>query len=225
VTSLLLRFHRFLGGPISGGILRGILLVASSSVLLRTSAFAMPAEEITQAVAVQGVLDISQARPRQFVKAFTAVALRAQPRDLPDYVIAAVNLRPDLAPNVAAVAVKAAVKNWEAKPEALCTMIERIVRAAIAADPDSAVSIAKAAVSASPELRRCVVAAAVSARPEEKEAIVQAANSKTMPFAFLTFSATDISGFTFTAATLNPANISDLGGDGNVNSPEQPPSY
>jgi hypothetical protein len=104
-------------------------------------------------------------------------------------------------------------------------MIERIVRAAIAANPEDAVPIAKAAVSASPELRRCVVAAAISAKPEEKEAIVQAANGKTLPFAFLTFSATDISGFTFTAATLNPANISDLAGDGNVNSPEQPPSH
>jgi hypothetical protein len=221
VTNLLRRFHRFLSRPSSGGI----LLVASSSVLLSTSALALPADEITRAVAVNGVSDISQARPRQFVKAFSAVALRVQPRDLPDYVVAAVNLRPNLAPNVVAVAVKAAVKNWEAKPEALCAIIERIVRAAIAVNPDAAVSIAKAAVSASPELRRCVVAAAISARPEEKEAIVQAASGKTMPFAFLTFSATDISGFTFTAATLNPANISDLGGDGNVNSPEQPRSH
>jgi hypothetical protein len=88
------------------------LLVALGSVLLNASAFATPAEEITRAVAVNGVSGVSQARPRLFLKAFTAVALRAQPRDLPDYVIAAVNLRPDLAPNSVAVAVKAAARNW-----------------------------------------------------------------------------------------------------------------
>jgi hypothetical protein len=174
---------------------------------------------------VNGVSDISQARPRQFVKAFNAVALRIPPRDLPDYVDAAINLRPDLAPNVVAVAIKAAVRNWEAKPEMLCGMIERIVKVAIAAaSPDSATSIANAGVSASPDLRRCIMEAAIAAAPDSKDAIVEAASARTQPFAFLTFSATDLSGFSFTAATLSPANVSDLGGDGSVNSPEQPPS-
>ena len=201
------------------------LLLACASILLSTSAFATPAEEITSAVAVNGAGDVSQARPRQFVKAFTAVALRVPPRELPDYVVAAINLRPDLAPNVVAVAIKSALKNWEAKPAALCGMIERIVKAAIAANPDAAVSITKAATSASPELRKCVVEAAIAAVPNAKDAIVRAATAAAQPFAFLTFSATDTSGFSFTAATLSPANISNLGGDGNVNSPEQPPSH
>ena len=200
------------------------VLLACASILLSASAFATPAEEITSAVAVNGA-DVSQARPRQFVKAFTAVALRVPPRELPDYVLAAINLRPDLAPNVVAVAIKAAVKNWEAKPAALCGMIERIVRAGIAANPDAALSITKAATSASPELRKCVVEAAIAAAPSAKDAIVRAATVAAQPFAFLTFSATDTSGFSFTAATLSPANISNLGGDGNVNSPEQPPSH
>lgn len=201
------------------------LLLACASILLSASAFATPAEEITNAVAVTGAADVSQARPRQFVKAFTAVALRVPPRELPDYVVAAINLRPDLASSSVAIAVKAAVKNWEAKPAALCGMIERIVRAGIAANPDAAVSIAKAASSASPELRKCVMEAAIAAAPDAKDAIVHAATAATQPFAFLTFSATDTSGFSFTAATLSPANISNLGGDGNVNSPEQPPSH
>jgi hypothetical protein len=206
-------FHRF------------FLVVLCGSVLLSASAFATPAEEITRAVTAHGISDVSQARPRQFSKAFNAVALRIAPRDLPDYVAAAVNLRPDLASHVVAVAVKAAVKNWEAKPEALCGMIERIVKAAIAMNPEAAPSVAKASASVWPELRRCALEAAISAAPESKESIVNAVNSKTLPYAFLTFSATDTSGFSFTAATLNPANISDMGDNGHVNSPEQPPSH
>jgi hypothetical protein len=201
------------------------LLLACASILLSASAFATPTEEITSAVAVNGATDVSQARPRQFVKAFTAVALRVPPRELPDYVIAAINLRPDLAPSVVGIAIKSAVKNWETKPVALCAMIERIVRAGIAANPDAAVSITKAATAASPELRKCVVEAAVAAVPDAKDAIVHAATATTVPFAFLTFSATDTSGFSFMAATLSPANISNLGDDGRVNSPEQPPSH
>src|SRR5689334_16334478 len=97
--------------------------------------FATPADEITRAVTVNGVSDVARARPRRFVKAFAAVTLRVPPRDLPDYVVAAINLRPDLAANVVAVAVKASVKNWETKPQLLCLMIERIVQAGIAANP------------------------------------------------------------------------------------------
>lgn len=201
------------------------MIALCGSILLSTSAFATPAEEIIRAVAANGISDVSQARPRQFVKAFNAIALRSPPRDLPDYVTAAINLRPDVAPNVVAIAIKAAVKKWEAKPAALCGMIDRIVKAAIAANRDAAVSIAKAAASTAPESRHCVVEAAVAAAPEAKDAIVEAAGARTLPFAFLTFSATDTSGFSFSAATLNPANISDLGANGNVNSPEQPPSH
>jgi hypothetical protein len=194
-----------------------------AAVLLPVSTFATPAEEISRAVAVQGVADMSMAQPKQFLKAFTAITLRTQPRVLPEYVIAAINVRPELAPNIVAVAIKAAVKNLEDKPSALCSMIDRIVRAAIAANPEAMVAVVRAAVSASPQLRHCVVNGAISASPMARDAIVQAATPRAVPFAFLTFSASDSSGFSFTAATLSPANISDLGGS-NVNSPEQPPS-
>jgi hypothetical protein len=201
------------------------LLAILCGLVLSVPAYATPAEEIIRAVAVHGVADISLARSGQFLKGFSAVALRVQPRDLPEYVIAAINLRPDLAPRAVAVAVKAAAKNWEAKPEALCALIARIVTAAIAAEPDAAVAIAKAGASASPRLRQCIVAAAIAAAPQAKAAIMEAATTKTQPFAFLTFSASDTSGFSFSPATLNPANISDPGDDDRVNSPEQPPSH
>jgi hypothetical protein len=203
---------------------RNALLILCGLALLSASALATPTEEITRAVAVNGVSDVSLAQPKQFLKAFTAVAFRAQPRELPDYVIAAVNLRPDLSPRIVAVAIRAAVKNWEAKPEALCAMIDRIIRAAVAADPESVVSIVRAGASVSPELRHCIIAGAIAAAPREKDAILHAATAKPIPFAFLTFSATDNGGFSFTPATLSPANISDLGNNGSVTSPEQPPS-
>jgi hypothetical protein len=203
---------------------RNAALILCLSAVLPAAADGAPAEEIAKAVAVNnGVTDVAAARPKQFLKAFTSVALRANPRDLPDYVVAAINLRPDLASTIAAVAVKAAVKNWEGKPNALCAMINRIINAAIAANPDAVVLIVKAGAGASPELRHCVVTGAISAAPMAKEAIIQAATAKAVPFAFLTFSATDTSGFSFTAATLSPANISDLEND-TVNSPEQPPT-
>lgn len=204
---------------------RNLLLAACGCALFTTSALANPAEEITRAVAVNGVADVSQASARQFIKAFTAVALRAQPRDLPHYVVAGIDLRPDLAPRIVGAAIRVTVRNSDGKAGLLCLMVERIIRAAIAAHPDAAASIAKAGSAAAPELRRCVIDAAVSAAPDKKAEIVQAATAKAIPYAFLSFSASEPNGFSFSAATLNPANISSPDDDGVVTSPEQPPTH
>lgn len=212
------RFYQVFGRQ-SRPAVRVSLLVLCASALLTASASATPAEEISSAVVVHGVADITAAPPKQFLKAFTAVAMRAPPRELPDYVIAAINLRSDLAPNIVAVAIKAAVKNWEEMARARCAIIDRITRAAIAANPDAVLAVVKGAASASPQSRHCIVSAAISAAPHEKEAILRAATARALPFAFLTFSSADHSGFFFTAPTLNPANISER-----VNSPEQPPT-
>lgn len=204
---------------------KNVLLTACGYALFTVCALASPADEITRAVAVNGIGDVADASPRQFLKAFTAVALRAHPRDLPNYVVAAIDLRPDLAPRTVGVAITAAVKNSEGKAGLLCALVERIIRAGIAARPDAAVTIAKAGSSAVPELRHCVIDAAVSAMPDKKTEIVQAATAKAVPFAFLTFSASEPNAFSFSAATLNPANISSPDDDGAVNSPEQPPTH
>ena len=210
--------------PKARTLLRNVLLVACACALLAARALGTPSEEITRAIEANGVSDVSQARPRHVVRGFTALTFRVQPRDLPDYVIAAINLRPDLAPNIVAVAVKATVKRPGMKPESLCMMIERIVRAAIAADPSSAVSIARAAASASPTLRRCVISAAVAAAPQAKEQIVEAA-TQTVPLAFLTLSISEEVGFSSWAGTLNSSKV-DVGNSGGVvNSPEQPPAH
>jgi hypothetical protein len=186
---------------------------------------ATPREEIVQAVAANTTTDISEAQPKKFLRAFNAVAFRVQPRALPDYVIAAINLRPDLASKIVAVAVKSAVKNFEAKPHLLCAIVEGIVKAAITANPDAAVAIVEAGASASPQQRQCVADAALAVAPEASKAIIEAARAKTLPFAFLTFSASAVDGFSFTPATLNPANIFAPVNDGSVLSPEQPPSH
>lgn len=188
-----------------------------------TAALATPAEEISQAVAATGVADARAATPKQFLKAFTAVSFRVRSRTLPEYVNAAVSLRPELASNIVAIAIKAAAKQGEDKPNALCAIIDRIVRAAIAANPGAVVSVVRAAVSASPQLRQCVVNGAISAAPMAKDAIVRAATARALPFAFLSFSINDQGGFSFVSPTLNPANISELG-DSDVNSPEQSPT-
>jgi hypothetical protein len=201
-----------------------VTLIACASAFFAVTSFATPREEIARAVAAGGSSDLSQTHPNQFLRAFNAVALRAPARELPAYVSAAIELRPDLPGKIVAVAVKAAIKHWETRPGALCQMIERIVTAAIAANPRAAISIAQAAVAASPGMRTCVVDAAISAAPEREAAIHNATEFRGGAFGFLTFSEKQETGFVFSAATLSPANISDLRGDETVNSPEQPPS-
>jgi hypothetical protein len=213
------------GGGLRRGGLRSLLAVVCATALLHVPAFALPTDEITRAVTATGASDVSSAGPRQFIKAFTAVALRAPARELPDYVTAAVNLRPAIAPNIVAVAIKAAVKHRGEKTEALALLVDHIIRAAIAANPDAAVAIAKAGYAAAPEFRRIILTAAISAAPGEKDALLQAATSKSVPLAFLTFSAADSGGFSFGPSTLNPANITEVGDDENVASPEQPPVH
>ncbi|HVF70752.1 MAG TPA: hypothetical protein VM940_04000 [Chthoniobacterales bacterium] len=198
--------------------------MACAAALWQTTAFALPGDEIGMAVRANGAAHVASAQPKQFVKAFTAVAFRAEARALPEYVLAAVHLRPELAPTIVAVAIKAAIKKRDAKAGALCSIVERIVMAGIAANPDAAVAIARSASSAALDFRRCVVSAAISAAPAKKDAILQAATARSASFASLTFSASDSSGFSFTAATLNPANISDLSEDDAVASPEQAPA-
>jgi hypothetical protein len=191
------------------------LVVAFSAALLASSSLATPTEDIERAVAVNGVSDISQTRPKQFLKAFTAITIRTQPRELPGYVVAAVNLRRDLSPKITAVAIKAAVKGWESKQGALLGLIDQIIRAAITADPSAAISIVQAGVEASPALRHCVMTAAVAAAPNQQTAIRFAAESHFASLALLSLSGIDEAVFPAGSVTLNPAS---------VNSPEQPPS-
>jgi len=188
------------------------------------SSFATPTEEITQAVAVGGASDISQARTRQFARAFTAVALRTPQRELPAYVAAAISLRPDLSSKIVAAAIKVAVRQWKSKPATLCEMIDRIVRSAVAANPEAVLSIARAAANASSGLRPCVASSALAAAREQG---LDTSNDSRLSLALLSFATHQPNmeaPASFGTGTINPANNSDLRESSPVNSPEQPPA-
>jgi hypothetical protein len=157
---------------------------------------AAPADEITRAVSVHGVSDVSHVPSKQFSKAFLAVALRVDPDDLPDYIDAAVKLRPDLAPTSVAIALKVAWENWRTTSDpmltslthhsttgraALCELIEQIVKRAVVAARNNAPQIARAAVATCPEMRQCILTAAIAAAPEAEEAIMSAVTSSSPP--------------------------------------------
>ena len=221
----MLTFHQPSSGLFKGhASAKAILLIACVLVLLGKPLLATPAEDITQAAFVSGGSDISQARPKQFVRAFTSVALRTPPRDLPDYVTAAIGLRPDLAPKIVAAAVKVASRHSESKRTALCEIVDRIVRAAIAANPEAILSIGRAAVETNPALRHCVASSVIVAAREQGLAPSSAAN---LSMAMLSFgipeSPTELPA-SFGTGTMNPANLSDRREGSRVNSPEQPPT-
>jgi hypothetical protein len=201
------------------------LLIACLSALLIAPSFASPGDEIARAVAVNGASNVSQARPNQFLRAFGAIALRTQTRELPAYVIAAVGLRPDLAPKIVVVALRTAARQLGSKHAALSLITDRIVRAAIAANSDAAVSIARAAIEAFPALRQCVVAAAISAAPSKEAEIQAPSESPSASLGLITLAGSDDAGFSIGSDAFNPANVSDLSGSTGVNSPEQPPSH
>lgn len=202
-----------------------VIFVPLVAIVFNAAVIAAPSDEISAAVFAGGSADTAQASRAVFLRGFNSVALRVKPRDLPEYVIAAINLRPDLAPQIVAVTVKAVVKGSQTKPQVLCGLIERIVSAAIAADSQTAASIAKAAAAASPTLRHCILSAAIGAAPQAKDQIIAAIAAKTVPLAFLTSSVSADGEFSSTSSPLNSANIFDAGNSGVVVSPEQPPSH
>jgi hypothetical protein len=174
----------------------GLVLCAAFSVSSIPVIQAAPTDEIIRAVSVHGVSDVSQASAKQFSKAFFAVALRVDPDDLPNYVDAAVKLRPDLAPTAVAIALKVACENWRTTSDpmltsltrhsttgraALCELIGQIVKRAVLGARDHAPEIARAAVATCPEMRQCILTAAIGAAPEAEEAIMRAVTSSSPP--------------------------------------------
>jgi hypothetical protein len=199
------------------------LVIACALAVLAASSFATPTEEIVRAVSVGGTADTSQAGSNQFMRAFKAVALRMPPRELPAYVTAAINLRPDLSARIVSASIKVAVKHSESKRTVLCEMIDRIIRAAVAANPEAVLSIARAAADASTGLRPCVASSALAAAREQG---FDTSNESGLTIALLSFVThqpnIEIANSLGTG-TINPANLSDLR-ENPVNSPEQPPT-
>ncbi len=219
------RFDPVAGDP-AGAFVRKSLTPALVSlgagiILFSSPVCATPADDVARA-AVSGAASVAKAQPDQFLRGFTAIVVRAKPREVPGYVTVAIHLRADLTTGVVAAAIKLAEKKTASSTQSLrASLCIAILKAAIAANPDAAVAIAKAAVTAAPDLREALIAAAIAGAPAQRAAILRATQIEL--FAGL-FNSTGEEGANFFSGvgTINPANISDT--RGNVNSPEQPPS-
>lgn len=195
-----------------------ILISLVASGLISTVCFATPTQEINAAVASDNSVTVQVIGPTTFLRGFGTVAMRIQPRDLPAYAGAAVTLRPDLSVNIVNAAISVAARKCMSNRAMLCALCDRIVKAAIAANPDSAVEIMRAAAAASPSLRDCILAAAIEAAPDLKLSFIQAVTADEILGAssFHTMSAD--TGFFGGTGSINPASMS--GKHRHVNSPE-----
>jgi hypothetical protein len=132
-------------------------MAASIFVLaLFTGSFAVasPAVEINRAVNVAGGADVKNALPSTFIQGFNAVFIKVKQAEAPHYVSTAVKMRPDLAAQITVAALNARVRDRQG-----CDEISAIIKAAIAAAPDSRYAIARAVLAALPGSRQCVLAA------------------------------------------------------------------
>jgi hypothetical protein len=177
--------------------LTAVFLAAIVIFSSTASSLASSTDAITRAVLTSGAPSTKQARARAFINAFSSVAIRVKDKQLPSYVSAAATLRPDLADKI----VVAALKSRPPEDRPPCDLFDGIVKAAIAAAPDAKRAIVRAALETSPGARKCILAAA---EIDENN------------IAF--FRPPGVNG------TINPANISTAGGQGNIQSPEQPPT-
>ncbi|MDQ6626128.1 MAG: hypothetical protein M3Y69_08330, partial [Verrucomicrobiota bacterium] len=144
------------------------LLFASVAFLGSTSlSSATPSEAIARAVYTNGAAEVTDAKPEQILTSYTAVVARLKIHQLPDYVTAAISLRPDLSAQITACSIRAAVRNAQGR-QILETVVARVVRAAVTANPDAALTITAAAVAAAPALRDRIVAAAGAAAADAR---------------------------------------------------------
>ncbi|MFN2475858.1 MAG: hypothetical protein ABR526_05895 [Chthoniobacterales bacterium] len=197
--------------------LLGAIAFTSSIV----ASLAAPADDVAKALRSGGSGEVSSATPEQLSAAYTAVASRVNVRELPEYVAAAIQLRPDLSTQTTAASIKAALRNSPGQP-VVTAIVYRIVQAAILANSGAAVAIARAAVVAAPGLRDTSISAAVAAAPDQRLAILQATNIGAS-IAGIFRSGIGERTFSVGFGRSGLATFSDT--QGNVSSPEQPPSH
>lgn len=196
-----------------------LLLVAAVFLGSISSISATPTDAVNHAVHAGGAAQVVDATPDQFLGAYTAVITRANPRQLAEYVSAAIQLRPDLTPQIAAFSINTAARNTKTQ-QLLAAVADGIVRAAILANPDNAVAVVRAAVGAAPSLRGRIVAAGIAAAPQLRLAILQATSGRAaLASAFRATGSLGI--FSAGFGNTTPSDSAEL--DGNVNSPEQAP--
>jgi hypothetical protein len=173
---------------------------------------AAPADVIAPSITVQASKDAAQTAADEFLTGFITTAVRLEGPKFISCVTTAATLRPDLAGKIVICALNIARLNSHLPGGRLSfAMIDQIVKAAVAAAPQSAASIVKAAVESEPYARSLIIAAALATAPGQ-EAEIQGAANETQPMSMLASAAT---------AGANPVNN---GGLGDVISPEQPPA-
>ena len=133
----------------------GAFIFALALILFTSLTWASPATEISRAVNVAGGPDVKNALPSTFMQGFNAVIIKVKQADAPVYVSTAVKLRPDLAAQITVAALNASARDRHS-----CEDMSAIIKAAIAAAPNSRYAIVRAALAAQPTSRQCILAAA-----------------------------------------------------------------
>ena len=137
------------------------------------SASASPATEINRAVNVASGTDVKHAMPSAFIQGFNAVIIKVKQAEAPLYVSAAIKMRSDLAAQITVAALNARRIDRHS-----CEEISAIIKAAIAAAPDSRYAIVRAALAAQPTSRQCILAAAGIADKDLKVAYTRRSDGK-----------------------------------------------
>ena len=109
-------------------------------------------DQLVHAVTLAGALNVKDASATKFISAFSSVIIRAKDEEVCLYAIAAATLRPDLIGEI----LVATRKSRRGDPRFTCECLERIIRAAIAADSKAAGTIVQAALYAEPNARECI---------------------------------------------------------------------
>jgi hypothetical protein len=151
----------------------GLIFALALALFAGQSVFASPATEINRAVNVAGGGDVKHALPSAFMQGFNAVIIKVKEADAPVYVSTAVKMRPDLAAQITVAAL-----NSRRIDGHNCEEISSIIKAAIAAAPDSRYAIARAALAAQPTSRQCILAAAGIADKDLKFAYTRRSDGK-----------------------------------------------
>src|SRR5438552_14825285 len=132
----------------------GLIFALALALFSGQSVFASPATEINRAVNVAGGVDVKHAASATFLQGFNTVVIKVKQADAPLYVSAGVKMRPDLAPQITVAALNARPMDRHS-----CEEITAIIKAAIAAAPDSRYAITRAMLAALPGSRQCILAA------------------------------------------------------------------
>jgi hypothetical protein len=199
----------------------GAACAVFAALLLPAAGFANSPDPLTDAPEIRPVSRSTQQSSRAFLAEMRSAFAQASAESLPQQFAAAIELRRELTPEIAAEAVRAIGNAGGSNDPARCASVEQIVSAAMNAHRSAAMAITRKTVAAAPSYRDCIVSAATAGAPESRMAFLRAARQGELMHAVLARIA-ERGGEG--AGTLNPANVAGNGEGGNVRSPEQPPN-